>query len=158
MNQLTRPNAVHLKEMITWFGSEAELREWAGPDFRYPYTLDSFSKALKLETLNSFCITDQSDTLLSFGQCYERVGRWHLGRLAVSPMHRGQGLVQELIQHLTEFGERRHGISNNSLFVMHQNTGAIRAYEKCGFVFAEYPEKMPMQGTHYMIRDQEIQN
>lgn len=138
---------------MTWFTCELELREWAGPLFRYPYTLETFSKDLKLETLNSFSLLNESDELLAFGQCYERVEHWHLGRLVVSPQHRGKGLVQELINHLAEFGKREFGVDRNSLFVMHHNQAAIKAYEKCGFVMASYPEPMPMADTYYMTRN-----
>ena len=78
---------------MSWFNSEPELREWAGPVFDYPFDAQSFTNDLKLDTLDSFSMLNQQGELLAFGQCYERVGRWHLGRLAVSPEHRGQGLV-----------------------------------------------------------------
>lgn len=161
MNNLTDPITEHLQEMMTWFNSEAELSEWAGPAFRYPFDQCSFTEDLNLAKLDSFSMLkelqkgmlNQRQELLAFGQCYERVGRWHLGRLAVSPSHRGQGLVQKLIQGLSNFGVAQHGISTNSLFVLEDNKSAIKAYQKCGFVMAQYPEKMPMQKTHYMIRE-----
>jgi ribosomal protein S18 acetylase RimI-like enzyme len=155
MNRLAQPSAADIKTLMGWFNSELELREWAGPAFAHPFDVQSFTSDLKLDSLDSFSMLSQNGELLAFGQCYERVGRWHLGRLAVSPNHRGQGLVQKLIYLLAEFGHRQHGLSSNSLFVLEANASAIRAYEKCGFTMTEYPEAMPMQNTFYMIREAE---
>lgn len=153
IENLTQPNKAHIKELMTWFNSESELREWSGPAFSYPFDQQSFTKDLKLDVLDSLSMLNQHGELLAFGQCYERVGRWHLGRLAVSPKHRRQGLVQRLIQHLASVGEQQRGLATNSLFVLEENQAAINAYNKCGFVMADYPETMPMENTYYMIRD-----
>lgn len=151
--QLHPPSELHLREMMGWFNSEAELREWAGPQFNYPFTQATFEADLTLTQLASFSLLNSQAELLAFGQAYQRLKRWHLGRLVVSPKHRGQGIVQGLIEQLSQVGRREHKIFANSLFVMKQNVAAIKAYQRCGFVIAEYPQPMPMQETYYMIRD-----
>jgi len=38
---LVKPTNEHQLELMTWFRNESELRTWAGPEFRYPFTSDS---------------------------------------------------------------------------------------------------------------------
>lgn len=32
----------HLVELMSWFTTENELNLWSGPDFRFPFDLNSF--------------------------------------------------------------------------------------------------------------------
>lgn len=149
---LNKPSDEQIAELMSWFGSKAELDEWAGPSIRFPFDVHTFREDLNLEGLDSFSMINPNNELLAFGQCYERLGLWHLGRLAVSPLHRGQGIVQHLIELLAEFGMREHAIKANSLFVLETNSSAIKAYEKCGFVVQQYPAPNPIENCLYMVR------
>jgi ribosomal protein S18 acetylase RimI-like enzyme len=98
--QLTQPLESHLLEMMTWFSNEAELNNWSGPNFRYPYDLSSFTEDLKLNELNSFSLVSDDGEFLAFGQYYQRLGKCHLGRLIVSPNCRGKEIVLELVRRI----------------------------------------------------------
>lgn len=155
--QLTQPLENHLLTLMTWFTSEQALTSWSGPNFRYPYDYASFVDDLKLGTLNSFVLTAENSTstsneLLAFGQFYKRLGRCHLGRLVVNPTHRGQGIAAKLIQQLCLIGTEQLGVTECSLFVLANNAHAIKAYEKFGFSFAEYPEEIPLENCLYMVK------
>lgn len=152
---LTAVTDLHIIEVMTWFDSEEKLRSWAGPNFTYPYSQASFKEDLILNSLKSFSLISSShfsndEKFLAFGQCYRRVGRCHLGRLVVSPQHRGEGIIANLIKLLIEYGLQSLAVDEASLFVLKDNKSAINAYLKYGFAFAEYPETMPLQGCHYM--------
>ncbi len=150
--QLIQPLDVHLLEMMTWFPSEDKLVIWSGPNFRYPFNSKSFIEDLNIKKLNSFCLVSNKHDLLAFGQYYQRLGRCHLGRLVVSPKFRGRGVASVLMQHLSELGLKALNVKECSLFVFSHNQNAIKAYEKFGFKFSEYPDEMPLENCLYMVK------
>jgi len=151
--KLAPPTPLDFREMMTWFSSEDELREWAGPEFRYPYDFDSFVEDLKLDTLNSYSLVSDEPALIGFGQYYRRLGRCHLGRLVVSPAFRGRGMAARLIDELSRHGLRRLEANSCSLFVLERNRAAISAYRKSGFEVAPYPEDIGLEACFYMVKD-----
>jgi len=150
--ELIEPTKDQLVEMMGWFTNEDELKDWAGPNFRFPYDLDSFTNDLSLDSLNSFSLLSDKSRFLAFGQYYLRLGRCHLGRLIVAPHYRGRGVAATFLSELSRHGMKRLGVSSLSLFVLSHNESAIKAYEKFGFRFVAYPEKMPLKNCLYMIK------
>lgn len=150
--ELSDVSEQQLLEMMTWFRSESELREWAGPNFTYPYDANSFAKDLNLDRLDSFSLLNQKHEFVAFGQCYKRLQSCHLGRLAVAPTHRGNNYVAHLMHHLIEFGKNKFTARSCSLFVLKQNSAAISAYQKYGFEYASYPEPIPFANCLYMLK------
>lgn len=150
--KLIQPLESHLIEMMNWFSREQELTDWSGPNFRYPFNLLTFVEDLKLSTLSSFVLVSNKSELLAFGQYYERLNRCHLGRLIVNPKFRGQGVASELIHRLYTLGIKELNVKESSLFVLAHNESAIKAYEKIGFVFTSYPEKIPLENCLYMVK------
>ncbi|WDE05197.1 GNAT family N-acetyltransferase [Thalassomonas viridans] len=150
--QLIKPQEEHLLEMMTWFSSEQELNLWSGPDFRYPYNLSSFAEDLKLDSLHSFSLVSDENEFCAFGQYYLRQGRCHLGRLIVNPGSRGQGIASQLMHRLCDSGLAQLNVQECSLFVLSHNEKAIKAYEKFGFSFADYPEEITLENCLYMVK------
>lgn len=156
---LLEPNQSLIQVMMTWINDERELGAWAGPKFRYPFTLESFTEDLRLGELTSYCLLgpniaapNDADDLLAFGQIYQRLDKCHLARLLVAPSQRGKGLVKVLIKSLSGLGRQRFGLDGDSLFVFPENTAAIRAYTSIGFEVVNYPEQPPLADCLYMIR------
>ncbi len=149
---LIEPQKNHLIELMSWFNNAQELENWSGPNFRYPCNLSSFIDDLKLSTLKSFVLVSTQSEFLAFGQYYQRLGRCHLGRLIVNPKCRGKGLALELMRHLCELGLNDLELNECSLFVLTHNKSAIKAYEKFGFSFTDYPEEMPLANCLYMVK------
>ncbi len=56
----------------------------------------------------------------------------HVGFLYVTPAHRGQGLVQQLLNHFGEWARSR-GVDTLELEVYAHNAAAVSAYERAGF-------------------------
>jgi ribosomal protein S18 acetylase RimI-like enzyme len=149
---LKEPIDQNFTEVMTWFKSEQESSDWSGPSFRFPYTLKTFKADLKLDTLKTYCLIDDKNTIYAFGQYYLRIGKCHLGRLVVNPKSRGMGIVSVLMNTLIEKGESDLNVTKSSLFVLDHNSSAIRAYEKFGFIQTKYPETMPLEKCIYMIK------
>ena len=150
--QLILPLESQLVEMMSWFSSEQELTDWSGPNFRYPYDISTFVEDLKLSELSSFALVSNASDFLAFGQYYQRLGKCHLGRLIVNPKFRGQGIASELMRHICDVGLEELEVKECSLFVLAHNVNAIKAYEKFGFSFVEYPDEMPLENCLYMVK------
>ena len=150
--RLVSPERAHLKEMMTWFSNKDEVLRWAGPNFHYPLSIDSFTRDLNLDSLDSFALISNDQVFLGFGQCYERLGYCHLGRLAISPQQRGKRLIDILIHSLCKHGFEKHQTSVCSLFVLENNHAAINAYKRLGFKLSDYGEEIPMKQCLYMLK------
>lgn len=143
----------YIVELMQWFESEYELRLWSGGDFNYPFDLASFKRDACIHSLCSKVLLSATGELLAFGQYYLRLGHCHLARLVVNPHMRGQGLVAVLIEELSRVGKCELGVlSSCSLFVMADNTPAIKAYSKLGFKFAAHPKPMTIDNCLYMLK------
>jgi ribosomal protein S18 acetylase RimI-like enzyme len=142
----------HLKAMLSWFPDRLSVVTWGGPEFRFPFTEQSFYEDSWAASLASCALVEDSGELLAFGQYYPRVGRCHLGRLAVNPARRGQGLGTRLIASLVELGAPKLGAEECSLFVSAHNPQAKRLYDRLGFVAVPYPEAGgAVPNSYYMI-------
>ena len=138
---------------MNWFSCEQELKDWAGPNFRYPYNFASFSSDLNFNSFKAFSLVDDKFRLLAFGQYYLRLNRCHLARLVVSPNYRGKGIAKELMMRLSELGTAELKVNACSLFVLKHNKSAIKAYEKFGFSESHYPDELPIDNCIYMIKN-----
>jgi ribosomal protein S18 acetylase RimI-like enzyme len=144
-----------LPELMAWFPDADELRVWGGPEFRCPFTAESFREDSKVDGIDSFALVRDDGALAAFGQCYLRVERCHFGRLGVSPRERGRGLGTRLIRELADWGRTQFGPRKLSLFVHHDNVGAYRLYRRLGFRDATYPEPtLPIANSIYMVAAQ----
>jgi ribosomal protein S18 acetylase RimI-like enzyme len=150
--QLIQPMDNHLIEMMSWFSCEQDLIDWSGPNFRYPFNLSSFVVDLKLSTLSSFALVSNDSEFLAFGQYYQRLGKCHLGRLIVNPNFRGKGIASELMHQICKLGLNELEVKECSLFVLEHNGNAIKAYEKFGFSFVNYPDEIPLENYLYMVK------
>ncbi|WDD99301.1 GNAT family N-acetyltransferase [Thalassomonas actiniarum] len=150
--KLVEPQQEHLLKIMSWFSSEQELNLWSGPNFRYPYNLSSFTEDLKLDQLHSFSLVTAENEFCAFGQYYLRLGKCHLGRLIVNPESRGQGIASQLMHRLCDAGLAQLKVKACSLFVLADNEKAIKAYEKFGFAFTDYPEEITLENCLYMVK------
>lgn len=141
------------RELMSWFSQRNACLTWGGPAFRYPFTPASFIEDMRLASLSGYALTDDTDTLLGFGQIYPKLNRIHLARLAVHPEMRGGGLGKRLISKLVEAGQAAFAWREASLFVYRQNTAAHRCYRQMGFVDTAWPEgDRVLRGCVFMVR------
>ena len=150
---LVKPTIEHFQQMTAWVHTRHDVLQWAGPNARFPMTPKSLMKDFKLTELISYSLLNQNAQFVAFGQCYERLGCCHLGRLIVAPEHRGKGLVNNLIHQLSAIGCAELNTQRCSLFVFEDNAAAINAYNKCGFEVAAYPDEIPMEACLYMVKE-----
>lgn len=87
-----------IQRIMSWFEDVNQLRQWGGPELQLTQDPAEFRLQIGLERLHSYVMLDKSQQVLAFGQFYRRAGCFHLGRLAVAPIHRSQGLGKHLIR------------------------------------------------------------
>jgi ribosomal protein S18 acetylase RimI-like enzyme len=145
--------------MMTWIKDERQLSAWAGPNFRYPFTRESFTQDLRLGDLASYCLLGPTitaangpDELLAVGQIYQRLDKRHLARLLVAPKQRGKGLAKVLIKFLSILGRQRMELAGASLLVLPENSAAVQVYTSIGFEVVKYPRQHMLNDHLYMIR------
>ena len=113
-------------QLMDWFQTKDQCQRWGGPQFGFPFTVESFLADSHFDTLSSHVLVDRDSVVLAFGQYYGRLGRCHFGRLAVRPGMRRQGLGQLLIG-----GLARHVGIVRSVSALEYNHGTDRP-DKCG--------------------------
>jgi ribosomal protein S18 acetylase RimI-like enzyme len=147
-----RFDPARLPELMTWFPEAEELRIWGGPEFRHPFTPETFREDSKIDSIASWSLVSDDGELAAFGQCYLRIERCHFGRVGVSPHRRGGGLGTRLFREMAAWGLAEFGDRQLSLFVLKGNEAAYRLYLRLGFRVVPYPEPF-MPTAHYMIAD-----
>lgn len=141
-----------LPELMHWFGDADACRAWGGPHFRFPYTAATFREDSAFERLPTWALLDGAGSFVAFGQYYSRVGRCHLGRLAVAPDARNRGIGTRLIRALCTKGAAALVADEFSLFVLERNAAAARLYLRLGFEATTYPEPLPAsEPMRYMV-------
>jgi len=73
-------------------------------------------------------------------------------RLVVNPKCRGKGLITDLIKGISLQGTKALSVTACSLFVLAHNKSAIKAYQKAGFILADYPDEIPTENCLYMVK------
>jgi ribosomal protein S18 acetylase RimI-like enzyme len=151
---LVYPTEQQYLQVKNWFRNHQEIYTWGGPNMAYPMSVENFLKCLTADHFKSFCLLNDEQQLVAFGQYYRRLEHHHLGRLAVNPKHRGQGLAKILITKILEQAFLDQSAKGASLFVFKDNTVAYQCYQSLGFIETEYPEQpFPgnMQNCAYMV-------
>lgn len=149
--QLVEATDQDLEELMSWFGSAAEVDRWGGPRFRYPFTAKTFRRDCHWGRMPSFRLNSPAGEFAAFGQMYERYGRINLARLVVHPDLRGAGVGKRLVAALIEIGPTLYTAEEFSLFSYRHNTAALGCYRAMGFVVRDYPEGAPMADLCYYL-------
>ena len=138
-------------EVMTWFPDAASVDRWGGPDFRFPFTRESFIEDCRIDVMDAYVLKSPDGRRAAFGQSYERTGRGHLARLVVNPAMRRQGAGKRLIQLIIAALEKQADYDEFSLFVYRHNTPAYHCYLSLGFVVTDYPEDAAMADKCYFL-------
>ncbi len=91
---------------------------------------------------------------IKFEPLDSRAGYAVVGVLIGDPAYRGKGVTSEVLRSSSDWLKEHRGIRQLALGVNAENRGAIRAYEKSGFVAAETEHiPNPAQGSITMVLD-----
>ena len=148
---LDRASPTDLASLRAWLDTAAAVRNWGGPNFRYPYTNETFEADCHWPAMDSFCLRDPEGRLAAFGQVYDRDGRINFARLIAKPSLRGRGVGRRLVGLLMVAGARLFPLDEYSLYVYRDNESALSCYRAMGFEIADYPAKAPLAGECYFL-------
>jgi ribosomal protein S18 acetylase RimI-like enzyme len=143
-------------EVMTWFPDADSVNLWGGPDFRYPFTGETFREDCRIDIARSWCLRDGEGRRAAFGQAYERDGRGHLMRLISNPSLRRQGAGKQLIRMIIAALEETGTYDEYSLFVYRHNTPAYQCYLSLGFNVADYPHNARMPDKCFFLTKKAI--
>lgn len=148
---LVEAQASDLRQLMSWFDDAPAVTVWAGPKFRYPFTLESFRDDCHWGRMASFRLDTPGGEFAAFGQLYRRYNRINLARLVVHPEMRGQGVGKRLVSLLLEVGPQLVESDEFSLFVYRDNLPALECYKAMGFAICDYPEGASMADECYYL-------
>ena len=106
-----------ISHLMSWFPTSRSVAIWGGPNFRYPFTAETFFEDVCWQQIDSYRLVDPAGDILAFGQIYERHGHVNLARLVVSPKRRRQGIGKQLVALLMEKGRESLPLQEYSLYV-----------------------------------------
>lgn len=123
-----------------WFADEAALVQWAGPDIRYPLDAPQIDamleEAARQPPVRLLWVGLEDDAVAAHAQLAIdwRHGLVRLGRVALDPARRGQGLAVPFLAKVRDAAFALPGIERLELYVYTFNEAAIRTYRRLGFV------------------------
>jgi ribosomal protein S18 acetylase RimI-like enzyme len=140
-----------LDEVMTWFPDADAANIWSGPNFRFPFSRESFLEDLGIDVMESYMLRNAQGEPAAFGQTYIREGRGHLARLVSHPVMRRQGAGRQLILMLMSALALKYRFDEYSLFVYRDNEPAYQCYLSLGFAVVDYPEDAPMPDKCFFL-------
>ncbi len=153
---LDRAGPADIAVLRGWFPDDAAVRVWGGPNFRAPFTTESFAEDCHWPAMDSFCLRepgrDAGLSMVAFGQLYDRNGRINLARLIAHPDRRGEGIGRRLVGLMMVAGARLLPLDEYSLFVYRDNAAALACYRAMGFeINADYPADQALADECYFL-------
>ncbi|RYZ21791.1 MAG: N-acetyltransferase [Chitinophagaceae bacterium] len=148
------------QQLIGWIHNEHLLTNWAGSLFRFPLTEDSLewylrdtndlaeSDALVYKVVDT--VSNKTVGHVSLGSISRKNRSGRISRVLVGDAaQKGRGLCTAMITELLRIGFEELKLHRISLGVYDFNHGAIRCYEKCGFVREGVQRDVLRYDDHY---------
>lgn len=118
--------------------------------FTDPWSLNVYRQTLALDNTLYLVACEENGDIVAVAGVQNIVGDGEITNVMVLPEYRKQGIAYELLLKLIEEG-KKIGVQDFTLEVRKSNAGAIRLYEKLGFVsegirpgFYEHPKEDAM--------------
>lgn len=141
----------------SWFGDDAAVVQWGGPDIGYPLDREQLEAMLPAARADgaplreSWMVMERADVVGHFQLAFNwRCRQATLGRVAIAPDGRGRGHAHGLIRLAVEAAFRHAELHRLELKVYDFNLPAIRTYERAGFVHEGMTrESVPMGSSFW---------
>jgi GNAT superfamily N-acetyltransferase len=107
---------------------------FAGGAANWPLTIGQLVERVAAETSDAFTVVYDTGIVVGHLEFVrETADRVRLARIAIAPDLRGQGLIARLLERASDHA-REAGFRWVSLLVVPDNSSALRAYARAGFV------------------------
>jgi [ribosomal protein S18]-alanine N-acetyltransferase len=131
---LCQPAPADYETIASWIPNAAACVRWAGPNLQFPFLARDLPELLAVTRSHSFSLVSAENLLVGFGQFWPRDERTvHLGRIIISPGHRGCGLGRSLLELLLTNAVNETKANRVTLRVYRDNQPAISIYSRFGF-------------------------
>jgi RimJ/RimL family protein N-acetyltransferase len=136
MIRLEKFDAAFYPQLISSIKDARELMQFAGPEFTFPLTEEQIEKSLSDKNRIAFrVVTISDDSTIGHCEICFKDNFANLGRILIMDENiRGKGIGKQIVTLLLEFILENSKQRNVELNVFDFNTGAIKCYEKIGFV------------------------
>lgn len=128
-----------IPDLISWFPTERHALQWAGAGLSWPLTKRELSRLVRQHsgsppTLEIWAVTDSEEMVGHFQLVLNtRLRTIAIGKIALHPAHRGQGLSREMMQLVLNQAFARDWVHRVELLVYAHNQPAIASYKRAGF-------------------------
>ena len=121
--------------LIAWANNQDLLAQFAGPIFQYPLTHEQLYVYLAEPQRRAFRVLYQQRTIGHAEIMLSEDGVAKLCRILIgNPEDRSKGWGKQIIRALIARCWKKYDVKEIELNVYDWNTGAIRCYEKAGFI------------------------
>ncbi|MEC3882310.1 GNAT family protein [Halobacillus sp. HZG1] len=128
--------------ILGWVKSPRFLMQWGGPMFSFPLTHQQLMDYKNTQDRRTFQVYDPSVEKIighiSIGRIDEDKKQARIGKVLVSPVHRGKGYGKQMIQLISTYAFKHLELEKVTLGVFDFNKSAIRCYENAGFTKDRY--------------------
>jgi RimJ/RimL family protein N-acetyltransferase len=131
----------HFEDLLTWFPTEADLIQWAGPTLKFPLDrtqLEEIVAETHPDPPQRLAWTAISHSGLMVGHIQLVIDRLNgvgrLARVAIAPSQRQQGYGAHMVRHALIHAFEDANVERIELNVFSFNRAAIHTYEKLGFI------------------------
>lgn len=157
--KLEKFEVMDIQRLISWVPTEEFLLQFAGPQYKFPFTDEQLLADIKkMETTDEiimFKVIDEA-TQLTIGHIQLlRIDMTNktgvIGRVLIGEESaRGHGIGTKVIQKALDYGFNIIGLGKISLNVFDFNIGATRCYKKVGFRIVDTIENsVRVKGTEW---------
>ncbi len=123
-------------KLISWIDSPEALMQFAGPSYSFPLTKEQLEKSASDPNRHAYKVVDtNSNNAIGHAEIHLTTNGAILRRILIGDSNmRGKGLCSPVVDQLLQivFGELNQ--DRVELNVFDWNTGAIKCYEKAGFI------------------------
>ena len=136
-------------------GKDADfLKQWAGGNvYTYPITLEQIKNHIKEETSQIFMIFDDEICVgsIELNKIDTKNRSANVCRFILTKNKKNNGLGTLVLKQLSNRAFKEMGLEKLTLNVFCFNVGAIRCYEKAGFLVKEYKQQEDTKWNGYTM-------
>jgi len=129
-----------ISELFSWFGSERDVLQWAGAGLSWPLNRREMVDLIRQHQGETplrevWAVMEGAEMIAHFQiGLNRRLRTAGLGRVAIKPSRRGDGLAPALLELILTQAFSHSWVHRLDLLVYTHNHPAIRAYQRAGFV------------------------
>jgi len=141
---------------LDWNNGKDEnyLFQWAGPNvYHYPITIDQIKSHVNEEFLQIYIILDNENPIgsIELEKINNETLSAHISRFILCDNAKNRGFGTLALKELINTAFKELGLKKLTLHVYCFNIGAIRCYEKAGFLVKEYHQREDTKWNYYTM-------